>query len=93
MSIAGEDGQPWVDAANGLAEETGVPIRAFTLSLDEGDYIDLRGAWARMRRMDRGGVVVVRPDRYVGFHWPSAVADPVKSLAAAFAALARPIDI
>lgn len=88
LVIAGEDGQPWVDAAQELARDTGLPVRAFRLGLDEGDYIDMRGTWTRMRRMDRGGVVVVRPDRYVGFHSPSIVADPAKSLAEVFSTIA-----
>ena len=88
LLIAAEDGMPWAQAARSLAARTGLRLRAFTLGLDEGDWIDLRGTWARLRRMERGGCLIVRPDRYVGFHAPTAVADPGSVLAAAFARIA-----
>ena len=88
LLIAAEDGQPWVQAGQALAARTGLRLRAFTLGLDEGDWLDLRGTWARLRRMDRGGCLIVRPDRYIAFHAPTATDDPGSVLAAAFARIA-----
>ena len=88
LVIAGEDGRPWVDAANAIAAERGLPVRAFTLGLTEGDWIDLRGARTALRRTGRDGVVVVRPDRYVGYHAPGGVADPEAELRRVFETLA-----
>lgn len=89
LLIAGEDGDPWVRAASDLASRYHLRLRAFSLGLDEGDYIDLRGTWTRLRRMDRGGCLVVRPDRYIAFHAPTAVADPLQALKQALDSLAR----
>lgn len=88
LVIAGEDGQPWVDAANALAAKTGLPVQAFRLGLDEGDYIDMRGSWLRLRRYRSTGVVIVRPDRYVGFHAETMVDDPVAVLTRVFGTIA-----
>ena len=84
LVIAGEDGRAWVDAAQAVAAETGLPIRAFTLGLLEGDYLDLRGNWTKLRRTGREGVVVVRPDRYVAFHGDAMPADPGAALRSVF---------
>jgi 2,4-dichlorophenol 6-monooxygenase len=92
LLIAAEEGGPWVQAGRALAARTGLRLRAFTLGLDEGDWLDLRGSWARLRRMDRGGCLIVRPDRYIGFHAPKAVPDPAAVLAGAFAAIAGVAD-
>lgn len=87
LVIAGEDGRDWVEAANAIARRTGLPLRAFTLGLMEGDYIDLRGVWARLRRTGRGGVVVVRPDRYVAFHADAPAPDAEARLAEVLTAI------
>lgn len=86
--IAAEEGEAWVQAGRALAARTGLKLRAFTLGLDEGDWLDLRGTWARLRRMDRTGCLIIRPDRYVGFHAPGVTDDPAATLARAFARLA-----
>ncbi|WP_112323676.1 FAD-dependent monooxygenase [Oceanibium sediminis] len=85
LVIAGEEGRDWATAAKALAESTGLPIRAFTLGLLEGDYLDLRGVWTRLRRTGRHGVVVVRPDRYVAFHCDTRPTDPRARLDEVFA--------
>lgn len=89
LLIAGEDGGAWVRAARELASRHRLRLRAFTLGFDEGDYIDLRGTWTRLRRMDRHGCLIVRPDRYVAFHAPTAVAETGQVLEEAFGRLAR----
>ncbi len=71
--IAGEDGQPWVDAAHELAERDGFDLVAVRLGILEGDYIDARCAWTKQRRIGRQGAVLVRPDRYIGFRSMGAV--------------------
>lgn len=88
LLIAGEDGDPWVEAATDIAARHAVRLMAFKLGLDDGDYIDLRGTWTRLRRMDRHGCLIVRPDRYVGFHAPGAVSDPVRVLSEALGRIA-----
>ncbi|MDI3331317.1 MAG: FAD-dependent monooxygenase [Micrococcus sp.] len=84
LVLAGEDGQDWVDAARKLAEDRGLPVKAHTVGLEGSDYVDVRMAWTKHRGINRGGVVVVRPDRYVAYRSLDAVQDPERALAAAF---------
>ncbi|WP_051294590.1 FAD-dependent monooxygenase [Gemmobacter nectariphilus] len=81
LLIAGEDGADWVAAAQDLAAARGLPLRAIRLGLDEGDYLDMRATWARLRRTDSTGAVLVRPDRYIACHMPTGVAQPRARLA------------
>lgn len=81
LLIAGEEGGDWCAAAEALAQAHRLPLKAFRLGLDEGDYIDMRGNWTRLRRMDPKGALLVRPDRYIAWHSPSAVVAPQATLA------------
>ena len=81
--IAGEDGQPWVDAAEKLAAEQGIPLFAARVGVLDSDYVDVRCAWLKNRGITPAGAVLVRPDRYVGFRSVGASADPLADLASA----------
>nr|WP_271209128.1 FAD-dependent monooxygenase [Rhodococcus wratislaviensis]GLK33586.1 2,4-dichlorophenol 6-monooxygenase [Rhodococcus wratislaviensis] len=76
LLIAGEDGQAWVEAATKIAASTGIALEAVTVGADDADLADVRFAWLRKRQITRDGVVLVRPDRFVGFRSAGAVADP-----------------
>jgi len=78
--VAGEQGADWVTAAHRLVADLGLPLRAFTLGLDEGEYLDIRGTWLRLRRTDTRGAILIRPDRYIGYHAPTGVNDPYVAL-------------
>src|SRR5206468_12490220 len=45
--IAGEDGQPWVDAARKQASKLGIDLVAVRVGILSGDYVDARCAWTR----------------------------------------------
>ena len=81
--LAGEDGQPWVEAAEKLAAETGLPMRAGRVGVLDSDYVDVRCAWLKNRGISASGAVLVRPDRYVGFRSFGAAEDPLATLTAA----------
>lgn len=87
LVIAGEEGHAWVDAANKLAEMSGLPIKAFTVGLGDCGYVDIRLAWLKNRCISPKGVVVVRPDRHVAFRSHADHADPQAVLAAALGAI------
>lgn len=78
--LAGEEGQPWVRAAEAVGARLGLSIRAVRVGLYDGDYLDLRGSWARHRGIGPEGVILVRPDRYVAYRQPVAVDDPEQCL-------------
>lgn len=84
LLIAGEEGHVWCEAAARLAAE-GWPLRAARIGHVDGDYRDIRCTWLRHREIGRGGAVLVRPDRFVGWRSLEAVADPEAELRAALA--------
>lgn len=93
LLIAGEDGSEWVDAANEVAAEFGVPVKAVTVGILEGDYIDVRAAWLKQREIGRRGAVLARPDRYIAFRSLAEVDDPAAALREAFGrVLSAPVD-
>ncbi|WP_050418968.1 FAD-dependent monooxygenase [Bradyrhizobium tropiciagri] len=71
--IAGEGGQPWVDAARKLKEQLGVDLVAVRVGILDGDYVDARCAWTKQREFGPEGAVLVRPDRYIGFRSAGSV--------------------
>lgn len=81
--IAGENGQPWIDAAQKVAKEFGIDMTAVRIGILEGDYVDARCAWTKQREISPEGAVIVRPDRYIGFRSAGAVADAEGVLSAA----------
>jgi 2,4-dichlorophenol 6-monooxygenase len=92
LLIAGEDGEAWCEAARALAAEEDLPLDAVRIGHVEGDLFDPRCTWLRHREIERGGAVLIRPDRFVG--WRSLGPSDVTSeeLAAALGQiLARPV--
>ncbi|MFM8884276.1 MAG: FAD-dependent monooxygenase, partial [Solirubrobacterales bacterium] len=79
LLIAGEDGQPWVEAAQELAA-AGQPVDALRIGHVEGDLFDARSLWARHRGISREGAVLVRPDRFVAWRSAGAAEDPAGEL-------------
>jgi len=64
--IAGEEGHGWINAAMTLAGE-GLPIDALRIGHLDGDLLDPRLRWQRVRGFSRSGAVLVRPDRCVAW--------------------------
>jgi 2,4-dichlorophenol 6-monooxygenase len=86
LLIAGEDGQPWVEAAQAPAA-AGQPLDALRIGHVEGDLFDPRSRWARHREISREGAVLVRPDRFVAWRSAGAADDPQAELRAALDAV------
>ncbi len=86
LLIAGEDGQPWLEAAQALAA-AGQPVDAVRIGHVEGDLFDPRSLWARNRGISREGAVLVRPDRFVAWRSAGAAEDPAAELGSALNAV------
>ncbi len=86
LLIAGEDGQPWLEAAQALAA-AGQPVDAVRIGHVEGDLFDPRSLWARNRGISREGAVLVRPDRFVAWRSAGAAGDPAAELGSALNAV------
>jgi 2,4-dichlorophenol 6-monooxygenase len=82
--IAAEEGEQWVAAAQRLAAQQNLPLRAVRVGFGDVDYVDVRCAWLKNRGITSTGAVLVRPDRFVAFRSAELTDDPHASLAAAF---------
>ena len=92
LLIAGEDGEPWCEAARQLAAEADLPLDAVRIGHLDGDLYDPRSTWLRHRQIASGGAVLVRPDRFIAWRHPAGTGDPRAALAAALSqVLARPV--
>jgi 2,4-dichlorophenol 6-monooxygenase len=63
--VTGIGGQAWLDAASRLGSRLGVAVTCVSIGPGE-DFEDPYGTWAELREIDDGGVLLVRPDLYVG---------------------------
>jgi 2,4-dichlorophenol 6-monooxygenase len=82
--IAGENGEPWIEAAQKLAQTKGIPLRGARVGLGKVDLIDIRLAWQRNRAISAEGALLVRPDGYIAFRSIEAAEDPLATLTAVF---------
>jgi 2,4-dichlorophenol 6-monooxygenase len=73
-----------VQAAEKLAAERDIPLRAARVGVDRGNLIDVRLAWLKNREITPDGAVLVRPDGFIAFRSIDGVDDPDAALAAAF---------
>jgi 2,4-dichlorophenol 6-monooxygenase len=80
--IAGEEGGPWCQAAREVAPGRRIDLVAVRVGHDEGDWLDPRLAFVRMREFGRAGAILVRPDRVIAWRSMGAAADPVRELGA-----------
>jgi 2,4-dichlorophenol 6-monooxygenase len=92
LLIAGENGEPWCEAARRLTAEADLPLDAVRIGHLDGDLFDPRCAWLRQRQIQSDGAILVRPDRFVAWRQPTAVDDPLGALADALSQiLGRPV--
>ncbi|KAL4810603.1 FAD binding domain-containing protein [Aspergillus unguis] len=66
LLIRGPGGQVWKDAAAQVSEQLGIPLNAYTIGYRQ-DYEDVYFDWDRLSGVQEGGVVLVRPDRFVAW--------------------------
>jgi len=85
LLIAGEDGAPWCGAAATLVARSGIPLDIARIGHLEGDYLDPRCRWARLRHFGVDGAILVRPDRFVAWRSHGWSPDPESDLATALA--------
>ena len=84
--ITGIAGEPWAAAAAKVSDDLGVPLK--TVIIGPGrEVTDIYYDWARLREVNEDGVLLVRPDKFIGWRSMSLPADPERALADALAAL------
>ncbi|WP_068255274.1 FAD-dependent monooxygenase [Janibacter corallicola] len=90
--LTGPGGQPWVDAATGLARTLGIPLAAHVIGPLE-EYRDVLGDWARRREIGETGALLVRPDHHVAWRVDALTDEPANDLEHALrSVLARDLD-
>lgn len=69
--LTGVGGQCWRSAAKDLnVSDNDIPIAAFSIGF-RCDYMDIYRDWERVRGVHEDGVVLVRPDHFVAWRYPS----------------------
>jgi 2,4-dichlorophenol 6-monooxygenase len=74
LLISGEQGQDWCTAAEKAAAERGIDLVAVRVGHLDGDWLDPRSAFVRVREFGPDGAILVRPDRVVA--WRSLGGSP-----------------
>ena len=83
LLITGEDGDRWCEAAVKLVAGGGIPFDVARIGHLEGDYLDPRCRWARLRQIGGDGAILVRPDRFIAWRSEGSSPDADSDLAAA----------
>ena len=79
--FTGITGEAWADAAVRVADRLGVGLKAVVIG--EGREVqDLYGDWLRQREIEEAGVILVRPDKHIGWRAHAMVQDPEAALSA-----------
>lgn len=78
--LTGPGGEAWKVAADKVSQDTGVPIKSYSIGWKQ-DYEDVYLDWARRREVEEDGCVLVRPDRFVAWRSRSMLADSGTKLA------------
>ncbi|MBV1778461.1 FAD-dependent monooxygenase [Paeniglutamicibacter sp. ABSL32-1] len=77
--FTGITGQAWADAAAEVASRLGIELAAVVIG--EGlEVQDLYGDWLHQREVDEDGVILVRPDKHIGWRSHRMVQDPGAAL-------------
>jgi 2,4-dichlorophenol 6-monooxygenase len=77
--FTGIAGTPWADAAREVAAELRIPLEPVVIGPGR-DAEDLYFDWARVRGIDEGGAILVRPDKIIAFRSRTLVDDPAAAL-------------
>lgn len=77
--LTGVGGEAWVEAAQRLAAETGVPLDARVIGIGQ-EYGDVLGQWREQSEVHEDGAVLVRPDAHVAWRAPTLVEQPFEAL-------------
>jgi 2,4-dichlorophenol 6-monooxygenase len=80
--ITGIAGEAWAQAAANVAKDLGIPLG--TVIIGPGrEVTDIYYDWARIREIEEDGVLLVRPDKFIGWRSMTLPDDPESALRAA----------
>jgi 2,4-dichlorophenol 6-monooxygenase len=77
--ITGIAGEAWATAAKKISHELDVPVN--TVIIGPGrEVTDIYYDWARIREIGEDGVLLVRPDKHIGWRSMTLPRDPEQAL-------------
>jgi 2,4-dichlorophenol 6-monooxygenase len=77
--ITGISGEAWAKAAEKVATEMGIPLKAVVIGPGR-EVTDLYFDWERMREVEEDGVILVRPDKIIAWRSNTSVENPAATL-------------
>jgi 2,4-dichlorophenol 6-monooxygenase len=84
--FTGIAGESWEQAAATVGKELGVPVK--TVIIGPGRAVtDIYYDWARIREIDEDGMLLVRPDKHIGWRAMNMPRDPEQALRTALKSL------
>jgi 2,4-dichlorophenol 6-monooxygenase len=84
--FTGIAGEAWEEAAAKVAAELDVPLRTVVIGPGR-EVTDLYYDWSKLREVEEGGALLVRPDKHIGWRSPSLPEDPADSLRGALVSI------
>jgi 2,4-dichlorophenol 6-monooxygenase len=84
--VTGIVGEAWAAAADKVAHELDVPLGSVVIGPGR-EVTDLYYDWAKLREVEEGGALLVRPDKHIAWRALSLVDDPSSVLRDALAAI------
>ncbi|MFC8828791.1 FAD-dependent monooxygenase [Streptomyces sp. NPDC057137] len=78
--LTGPDNADWVEAANQLREQLGIPLRTFGLSSDLSPVEEAVDDLLRRYGLEPSGALLIRPDGFVGFRSAGSADDEHQAL-------------
>jgi 2,4-dichlorophenol 6-monooxygenase len=82
--ITGIAGEAWVSAARAVRAQLGVPLEAVVIGPGQ-PVTDLYYDWSKLREVDEGGALLVRPDKHIAWRSKRLPDDPCGALRDALA--------
>jgi 2,4-dichlorophenol 6-monooxygenase len=86
--LTGIAGDAWEAAASKVGADLGVPLRTVVIGPGR-EVTDIYYDWARIREVEEGGALLVRPDKFIGWRSASLPDDPERALREALSTLLR----
>ncbi len=84
--ITGIAGEAWADAAAKVGADLGIPLE--TVIIGPGrEVTDIYYDWARIREVEEEGVLLIRPDKFIGWRSVTLPDDPERQLRSALESL------
>lgn len=77
--LTGAEGGAWSDAGARVADRLRIPLHRYRVAPD-GELVDIEQRWPQAYGLTPAGAVLIRPDGFVAWRFPSSSRDPERTL-------------